>query len=95
AFCRPTTLLREPYQVYLLPFESKMSQYFSKALAWTFWSQVWIVAIVYIQCIPLLKAVTALPTNEIWTIFLLIIVLKYISVQREFSYRCSERGQMV
>ncbi|HBT72274.1 MAG TPA: protein EcsB [Lysinibacillus sp.] len=95
AFSRPTTLLREPDQVYLLPLESKMSQYFSKALAWTFWSQVWIVAIVYIVCIPLLKAVTALTTTEIWTIFLLIIVLKYISVQGEFSYRYSERGQMV
>lgn len=95
AFSRPTTLLREPDQVYLLPLESKMSQYFSKALAWTFWSQVWIVAIVYIVCIPLLKAITALTTTEIWTIFLLIIVLKYISVQGEFSYRYSERGQMV
>ncbi|WP_141904907.1 ABC transporter permease [Lysinibacillus sp. Y5S-8] len=95
AFSRPTTLLREPDQVYLLPLESKMSQYFSKALAWTFWSQVWIVAIVYIVCIPLLKAVTALTTTEIWTIFLLVIVLKYISVQGEFSYRYSERGQMV
>ncbi|WP_249712462.1 ABC transporter permease, partial [Bacillus cereus] len=87
--------MREPDQVYLLPLESKMSQYFSKALAWTFWSQVWIVAIVYIVCIPLLKAVTALTTTEIWTIFLLIIVLKNISVQGEFSYRYSERGQMV
>lgn len=95
AFSRPTTLLREPDQVYLLPLESKMSQYFSKALAWTFWSQVWIVAIVYIVCIPLLKAVTELTTIDIWTIFLLVIVLKYISVQGEFNYRYSERGKMV
>lgn len=95
AFSRPTTLLREPDQVYLLPLESKMSQYFSKALAWTYWSQVWIVAIVYIVCIPLLKAVTELTTIDIWTIFLLVIVLKYISVQGEFNYRYSERGNMV
>ena len=95
AFSRPTTLLREPDQVYLLPLESKMSLYFSKALAWTFWSQVWIVAIVYIVSIPLLKAVTELTTVEIWTIFLLTIVLKYLSVRGEFSYRYSERGQMV
>lgn len=95
AFSRPTTLLREPDQVYLLPLESKMSLYFSKTLAWTFWSQVWIVAIVYIVSIPLLKAVTELTTVEIWTIFLLTIVLKYLSVRGEFSYRYSERGQMV
>ncbi|MBG9757379.1 ABC transporter permease [Lysinibacillus sphaericus] len=95
AFSRPITLLREPDQVYLLPLESKMSHYFSKALAWTFWSQVWIVAIVYIVSIPLLKAVTDLTTIEIWSIFILVIVLKYISVRGEFSYRYSERGQMV
>lgn len=95
AFSHPTTLLREPDQVYLLPLESKMSLYFSKALAWTFWSQVWIVAIVYIVSIPLLKAVTDLTTIDIWSILLLVIVLKYISVRGEFSYRYSERGQMV
>ncbi|WKT77026.1 ABC transporter permease [Lysinibacillus fusiformis] len=95
AFSRPTTLLREPDQVYLLPLESKMSLYFSKALAWTFWSQVWIVAIVYIVSIPLLKAVTDLTMIDIWSILLLVIVLKYISVRGEFSYRYSERGQMV
>ncbi|MEK8199599.1 ABC transporter permease [Lysinibacillus sp. FSL M8-0134] len=95
AFSRPTTLLREPDQVYLLPLESKISQYFNKALAWTYWSQVWIVAIVYIVCIPLLKAVTELTTIDIWTVFLLVIVLKYISVQGEFNYRYSERGNMV
>lgn len=95
AFSRPTSLLREPDQVYLLPLESKMSHYFKKALAWTFWSQVWIVAIVYIVSIPLLKAVTELTTSEIWSVFLLIIILKYLSVQGEFSYRYSERGQMI
>ncbi|MFJ8518900.1 ABC transporter permease [Lysinibacillus xylanilyticus] len=95
AFSRPTSLLREPDQVYLLPLESKMSQYFKKAKAWTFWSQVWIVAIVYIVSIPLLKAVTELTTFEIWSVFLLIIILKYLSVQGEFSYRYSERGQMI
>ena len=95
AFSRPTTLLREPDQVYLLPLESKMPQYFKKALAWTFWSQVWLVAIVYIISIPLLKAVTALTTFDIWAIFFLIVVLKYLSVQGEFSYRYSTRGHLI
>ncbi|MGE7915249.1 ABC transporter permease [Lysinibacillus xylanilyticus] len=95
AFSRPTSLLREPDQVYLLPLESKMSQYFKKALAWTFWSQIWVVAIVYIVSIPLLKAVTELTTFEVWAVFFLIIILKYLSVQGEYSYRYSERGQMI
>ncbi len=95
AFSRPTTLLREPDQVYLLPLESKMAQYFNKALAWTFWSQVWIVAIVYIVSIPLLKAVTELATFDIWAVFFLVVVLKYFSVQGEFSYRYSERGHFI
>ncbi|KOS71630.1 protein EcsB [Lysinibacillus contaminans] len=95
ALSRPTTLLREPDQVYLLPLESKMPQYFKKALAWTFWSQVWLVGIVYIISIPLLKAVTTLTISEIWAIFFLIVVLKYLSVQGEFSYRYSSRGHLI
>ena len=39
AFSSPTTLLREPDQVYLLPLESQMPSYFKKAINWTFWSQ--------------------------------------------------------
>ena len=95
ALSRPTTLLREPDQVYLLPSESKMPQYFKKALAWTFWSQIWVVAIVYIVSIPLLKAVTTLTTIDIWSVFFLLLVLKYLSVQGEFSYRYSARGHLV
>ena len=72
-----------------------MSQYFKKALTWTFWSQVWVVAIVYIVGIPLLKAVTELTTFEVWAVLFLIIILKYLSVQGEYSYRYSERGQMI
>ncbi|GLC89872.1 ABC transporter permease [Lysinibacillus piscis] len=95
AFSRPTSLLREPDQVYLLPLESKMPLYFKKALAWTFWSQVWLVALVYIVGIPLLKAVTELTSTEIWLVFFIMIVLKFLSVQGEFCYRYSERGQSV
>ena len=95
ALSRPTTLLREPDQVYLLPLESKMPLYFKKALAWTFWSQIWFVGIVYIVSIPLLKVVTTLTTFNIWAVFLLLIVLKYLSVQGEFSYRYSARGHLI
>lgn len=92
AFSRPTTLLREPDQVYLLPLESKMSIYLKKALRWTFWSQILVVVVPYIVAIPLLKAVTELSTGEIWTGVAFAIVLKYLNVELEFAYRYSERG---
>ncbi|MEG0260060.1 MAG: ABC transporter permease [Lysinibacillus sp.] len=95
AFSRPTTLLREPDQVYLLPLESKMPTYFKKALNWTFWSQAGIPAVLYILSIPLLKAVTDLTITEIWSVILFIVVLKYVSIRAEFYYRFSERGQKI
>lgn len=92
AFSRPTTLLREPDQVYLLPLESKMPLYLQKALRWTFWSQVFVVIIGYIVFIPLLNTVTRLSSTEIWIGLLFSICLKYLNVELEFAYRYSERG---
>ena len=95
ALSRPVTLLREPDQVYLLPLESKMPAYFSKALKWTFWSQVGLAAVVYIVWIPLLKAVTELSSSQIWIALAIIVVLKYLNVQIEFNYRYANRGGSV
>lgn len=95
ALSRPVTLLREPDQVYLLALESKMSTYFSRALNWTFWSQVGLVSIIYIAGIPLLNVVTDLSTSQIWLIFAIIIVLKYLNVHIEFNYRYANRGTSI
>lgn len=95
AFSRPVTLLREPDQVYLLPLESKMSLYFKKALTWTFWSQIGLVSIVYIVAIPLLNTVTELSSAQIWTVLIIIILLKYLNVQIEFHYRYANRGHNI
>lgn len=92
ALSRPTTLLREPDQVYLLPLESHMPLYTAKALRFTFWSQLLVVVVPYIVSIPLLKAVTELTTAEIWTGIVVAIALKYLNVQLEFAYRYHERG---
>lgn len=92
AFSRPTTLLREPDQVYLLPLESSMPIYLKKALRWTFWSQVLLVIVPYIISIPLLNTVTSLSSGEIWLGALLALVLKALHVELEFAYRYSERG---
>ena len=92
ALSRPVTLLREPDQVYLLPLESQMPAYFSKALRWTFWSQIALASIIYIVAIPLLKVVTELSSGQIWLVLAVIIVLKYLNVHIEFNYRYANRG---
>ena len=93
AFSRPTTLLREPDQVYLLPLESKMKYYFNKALKWTFFSQILIPVVLYIVAIPLLRAVSSLTIKEIWLGVVVIVVLKALNVVTEFCYRYVGRGR--
>lgn len=95
SFSRPVTLLKEPDQVYLLPLEIKMKQYFRKAINWTFWSQVILVVICYIVTIPLLKTVTELSAMEIWFTLIIIVLLKYLNVLVEFFYRYSSRGNKI
>lgn len=95
AFSSPTTLLREPDQVYLLPLETQMPDYFKKATNWTFWSQVILPAITYVVAIPLLNMVTELTSAEIWIGLLFIVILKYLNVQIEFNYRYANRGQAI
>ncbi|MEG0438303.1 MAG: ABC transporter permease [Solibacillus sp.] len=92
---RPTTLLKEPDQVYLLPLESQMPQYFKKAKNWTFWSQLLVPAVVYIVMIPLLKEVTELTTKQIWLGVLFVAILKFINVRSEFAFRYVNRGQAI
>ena len=95
SFSRPITLLKEPDQVYLLPLESQMPNYFKKALNWTFWSQLLLPVLLFIVTIPLLKAVTELSVAAIWSVVLYVIVLKYIHVRAEFNYRYVSRGHSV
>lgn len=94
-FSRPVTLLKEPDQVYLLPLERKMKQYFKKALNWTFWSQSVLVILCYIVTIPLLNTVTELSAAEIWFGLVVIILLKMLNVLIEFNYRYKSRGQKI
>jgi ABC-2 type transport system permease protein len=95
AFSHPTTLLREPDQVYLLPLESKVRQYFQKALSWTFYSQVLLPTVLYIISIPLLRAVTELTIQQIWIGAAFVVALKFVNVSIEFNYRYANRGQVV
>lgn len=95
AFSSPTTLLKQPDSVYLLPLESSMKDYFKKALNWTYMSQVLVPAALYIIAIPMLNTVTELESSQIWFGLLVVIVLKYFNVQIEFNYRYGNRGKML
>lgn len=95
AFSSPTTLIRDPDQVYLLPLETQMPSYFKKATNWTFWSQVLVPALAYIVSIPLLNTVTQLTSEQIWIGFFFVVILKYFNVKIEFNYRYANRGQAV
>lgn len=95
SFSAPTTLIREPDQVYLLPLETKMPLYFKKALNWTFVSQIALPAVAYIIAIPLLNAVTALSAAQVWTGLAVVVILKYLNIRIEFHYRYGNRGQLV
>lgn len=92
---KPVTLLREPDQVYLLPLESHMPQFFKSALRYTFFSKLFVSIVPYIVTIPMLKATTTLSTKAIWVIVAVIIVLKWCNVQGEFVYRYANRGANV
>lgn len=95
AFSTPTTLLKQPDSVYLLPLESSMKDYFKKALSWTFMSQVLLPAGLYIISIPMLNTVTELESSQIWFGLFVVVVLKYFNVQIEFNYRYGNRGKML
>ena len=95
AFSRPVTLIKEPDQVYLLPLESQMPNYFKKAMNWTFWSQVLVPVVLCIVSIPLLKAVTELSPAEIWMTVLFIAILKWFNVRGEFYFRYVSRGHSI
>lgn len=93
AFSKPTTLLKEPDQVYLLPLESSMKNYFQKALTWTFFSQLLLPVVLYIAFIPLMRVATTLSIQQVWLGVALVIVMKWLNVKTEFGYRYVNRGQ--
>ncbi|MGE7623231.1 ABC transporter permease [Viridibacillus sp. NPDC096237] len=93
SFSRPTTLIREPDQVYFLQLESKMGTYFRKAIIWTYWSQICIVLVMYCAAISLLLKVE---NPSLWKIslgFCGIMILKYINVRIEFLNHWQNQGR--
>jgi len=93
AYSPPTTLIREPDQVYLLPVESKLMSFMKKALNWTFWSQIFIVLLPFVVAIPLLRQVGNVEPLTIGLVFIFMILLKLWNVHVEFSYRWASSGK--
>ncbi|MGG0655181.1 ABC transporter permease [Rummeliibacillus pycnus] len=94
-FSRPVTLIRKPDEVYLLPLETKLPQYFNKALKYTFGSQIIIIILFYMVTWPMLRQVTGLEPNIIIMGLVAAILLKWWNIHSEFSYRWAYKGHRV
>lgn len=94
-FSRPITLIRKPDEVYLLPLETKLPHYFSKALRYTFGSQIISVALLYIVTWPMLRQVAGLEPITIVIGLVIAILLKWWNIQSEFAYRWAYKGHHV
>lgn len=95
AYSPPTTLIREPDQVYLLPVESTLMDYMKKALSWTFWSQIFLVLLPFVVAIPLLTQVGDVEPTVIGLIFITVVLLKFWNVRIEFSFRWANTGRWI
>jgi len=95
SFSPPTTLIREPDQVFLLPLESKLMIYMKKALSWTVWSQLFIALLPFIVAIPMLKQVGNVESITLGAVFIFIVLMKFWNVYVEFAFRWANLGKGV
>lgn len=95
SFSPPTTLIREPDQVYLLPLESKLMVYMKKALSWTVWSQLFIALLPFVVAIPMLKQVAGVENFTLMAVFVTVLLMKFWNVHVEFAFRWANLGKGV
>jgi len=93
AMSTPVTLLKNADSVYFLPLETKLGEYLNLALRWTYFSSIFVSLAAFIVSIPLLTKVAGATKNEIIYFFLIVLVLKYWSIQTEFNYRWASSGK--
>ncbi|MDF2065211.1 ABC transporter permease [Bacillus sp. Cr_A10] len=91
----PVTLMKHADGVYFLPLETKLPDYLKLALRWTYFSSVFVSIAIYVVSIPLLTKIGGLSKNEIFILFLILLVLKNWSIQVEFNYRWASNGKYV
>ncbi|WP_342598909.1 ABC transporter permease [Psychrobacillus sp. FSL H8-0483] len=93
AMSTPVTLLKNADSVYFLPLETKLGEYLKLALRWTYFSSIFVSLAAFIVSIPLLTKIAGATKNEIIYFFLIVLVLKYWSIQTEFNYRWASSGR--
>ncbi|CAM3179165.1 ABC transporter permease [Filibacter tadaridae] len=89
----PVTLLKPADTVYFLPLEKKLHSYMSRSLRWTFFSQLPLPFLVYLVALPLLTATGTGSKQEFIWIAVLLLVVKWLFVEAEYSYRYVKNGQ--
>jgi len=88
----PVTLLKNADSVYFLPLETKLGEYTKLALRWTYFSSLILSFAIFIVAIPLLTQIGGSSKEELISLFILVLVLKYWSIQTEFHVRWASNG---
>lgn len=95
AMSKPTTLIKKPDEVYLLPLESKMGLYFNKALNLTLMVQTPIAVAIYFVMWPMMRQVGEIEVTGIAIGFAFTILLKWWNIHVEFMYRWALEGRLI
>lgn len=95
AMSKPTTLIKKPDEVYLLPLESKMGLYFNKALNLTLMVQTPIAVVIYFVMWPMMRQVGEIELTGIAIGFAFTILLKWWNIHVEFMFRWALEGRLV
>lgn len=93
AYSPPVTLLREADLVFFLPFEAKIHTYLSRALRWTFFSQILLPVVLVIVALPLLKATHTATTVQCLQLLFVVILVKWSDVETEYNVRHAKNGE--
>lgn len=95
AYSPPVTLLKPADAVYLLPLETQLDRYLSRALRWTMFSQVGLPLLLFIVAIPLLSATGTTSGLVLFWLAVFIVVFKWMFVQTEYDVRHAMSGEKV
>lgn len=93
AYSPPTTLLKEADAVYFLPLESKLDSFLNPALKWTFFSQLYLPVVAFVVSLPMINALYGLNSSLLIGLPILLLLLKWWSIQTEFSFRKARAGE--
>ena len=91
----PVTLMKHADGVYFLPLETKLKEYFKLALRWTYFSSVFVSLAIFVVSIPLLTKIGGMVKNDVFILFLVVLILKGWNMFVEYNYRWAANGKYV